>query len=172
MIDDRTPDHRPPRPAERAFDKSSCLARVRSAVLNVLVLDGLGIAISGWGLSRRDQLGPGSAWIDRIAPSNRTGMLVIGGLIFLAYLLIRVGSGRAALKDPAKRGTRFFRSRVFAAGIASIAIPLGFLAGWASDPSLGTLAPYWIAALGMGFLALPRGHEFDDLDEPTSPSIN
>ena len=43
---------------------------------------------------------------------------------------------------------------------------VGFAHGWLVDPRLEALAPFWVAALGLGFLALPRGHELDDFDEP------
>lgn len=98
-------------------------------------------------------------------------MYLLIGLLALAYFTMRFGSSRAALTDPRKRAGRFFRSRVVATAIASLAIPLGFLSGWVSGPDLQTVAPYWIASLGMGFIALPRGHELDDFDEPISPSV-
>ena len=33
-------------------------------------------------------------------------------------------------------------------------------------PQLDAVAPYWIAALALGFLALPRAHELEGFDDP------
>jgi len=79
-------------------------------------------------------------------------------------MILRVGSNRDALRDPIARAGRFTRSRVTASAVAALAIPLGFAYGWFADPRLEALAPFWVAALGMGFLAIPRGHELDGLD--------
>ena len=142
-----------------------CLVRTRSAVLNVLVFVGAGIAVSGWGLRQR-QAGRLAPWGWDLPLTQQGAMAVLVGLIALAYVVLRVGSNRELLRDPARRGGRFFRSRVAAAVVAASAIPLGFVAGWANDPRLEALAPFWIAALGLGFLALPRGYELDDFAEP------
>ncbi|WP_435008540.1 hypothetical protein P12x_005747 [Tundrisphaera lichenicola] len=141
----------------------ACLARTRSAVLNVLVVVGAGIAASGWILGRHNP--------DAALPwgLERTQRALMGALMVLgvaSYVLLRVGSGRDALRDPSRRAANFFKARVGTASIAGLAIPLGFAYGWLIDPRLQALAPFWIAALGLGFLALPRGAELDDFDEP------
>lgn len=144
------------------------LARTRSAVLNVLVFVGAGIAVSGWGLRRR-QPGQRAPWGWDVPLTHSDAMIVLVGLIALAYAILRVGSSRTFLRGPTTRGLRFFWSRVAAAMVAAAAIPLGFVAGWTNDPRLEVLAPFWIAALGLGFLALPRGFELDDFAEPMAP---
>ena len=141
----------------------ACLERTRSAVLNVLVFVGAGIAASGWALGRHD---PNAAPPWGPLATRRASMVALVALIALSYLILRVGSGREALRDPSRRASRFFRARVAAASVAALAIPLGFAQGWFVDPRLESLAPYWVAALGLGFLSLPRGPELDDFDEP------
>jgi hypothetical protein len=140
----------------------ACLERTRSAVLNVLVIVGGGIAASGWVLGRHD---PDAALPWGLTATRRASTIALVALIALSYLILRIGSGRQALRDPSRRASRFFRSRVVAAGVAALAIPLGFAHGWFVDPRLESLAPYWVAALGLGFLALPRGPELDDFDD-------
>ena len=142
---------------------TACVERTRSAVLNVLVLVGLGIAVSGWVLGRHDPDAVLPWGLERTERAFMATLLVLGAF---AYLILRVGSGREALRDPAARASKFFRSRVGAAGVAALAVPLGFAHGWLIDPRLQALAPFWIAALGLGFLALPRGTELDDFEEP------
>ena len=140
-----------------------CLVRTRSAVLNVLLFTGAGIAVSGYLLGRHG-LGQPPLW--GMSITRRGAMAGLLGLIVLAYLILRVGSGRELLRDPLTRAARFFRARVAVAIVGALSIPLGFLAGWSNDPRLEALAPFWIAALGLGFLAIPRGYELDDFAEP------
>lgn len=155
------PDADPGRGPGRAAESTACLERTRSAVLNVLVVVGAGIAASGWVLGRHEP--------DAALPwgAIRTGRALMAALAVLgaaSYLTLRVVTGREMLRDPARRASRFFRGRVASAVIAALAIPLGFAHGWLVDPNLKALAPYWVAALGLGFLALPRGHELDDFE--------
>ncbi len=150
---------------DRAREPSAvaCLARTRSAVLNVLVATGAGIAVSGWILGRHEPTGAPPWGPERAGRAILAALLV---LVVVAYGALRNGSGRAALRDPGRRASRFFRARVAAATVAGLAVPLGFARGWLVDPRLEALAPFWVAALGLGFLALPRGPELDDFDEP------
>ena len=92
-------------------------------------------------------------------------MMALVVLIAIAYLILRIGSGRDALRDPATRARRFFRARVAAAGVGALAVPLGFVYGWFADGHLAAVAPFWVAALGLGFLALPEA-----TSSMTSPS--
>ena len=147
----------------RGAAEADCLARTRSAVLNVLVVVGAGIAASGWVLGRHDPDTPLPWGPERM---HRASMAVLLILAAFAYLMLRIGSGREALRDPSTRADRFFRARVGAATVAGMAVLLGFAHGWLIDPRLQALAPFWVAALGLGFLALPRGPELDDFDEP------
>ncbi len=141
----------------------ACLERTRSAVLNVLVAVGAGIAASGIVLGRHD-VDAAPPW--GVARTQRLATAALLVLVAVAYLILRVGSGREALRDGPARAGRFYRSRVTATAVAALAVPLGFASGWIADPRLDALAPFWVAALGLGFLALPRGHELDDFDDP------
>jgi len=141
---------------------SACLDRARSAVLNVLVLIGVGIAASGWILGRHDPEPPD--WGPQT--TQRATLAALAVVATFAYLLLRVGSGRDALRDPSTRAARFFKARLGASVVAALAVPLGFAHGWLVDPRLPALAPFWVAALGLGFLALPRGPELDDFEGP------
>jgi hypothetical protein len=148
---------------ERPSEANACLERTRSAVLNVLVVIGAMIAASGWVLGHHDvdplPRGVEETW--RFA-----SMIALGVLIALSYLILRIVAGRERLRDPSRRASRFFGGRVASAIVAGLAVPLGFAHGWLLNPNLEALAPFWVAAVGLGFLALPRGHELDDFDEP------
>ena len=148
---------------ERDPSTVACLGRTRSAVLNVLVVVGAGIAASGWVLGRHDP-DPAPPW--GFPATRRASMIALMALIAASYLVLRVGSGREALGDPSRRASRFFRARVAASSVAALAVPLGFAHGWFLDPRLEAIAPCWVAALGLGFLCLPKGPELDDFDEP------
>jgi hypothetical protein len=142
---------------------AACLERTRSAVLNVLVVVGAGIAASGWVLGHHD---PDAVLPWGLVKTRRASMVALVALIALAYLILRVVAGREMLRDPARRASRFFKGRVAASSVAALAVPLGFAYGWLVDPRLEVIAFFWVTALGLGFLALPRGHELDDFDEP------
>ena len=142
---------------------TACLTRTRSAVLNVLVAVGAGIAASGWVLGHHD---PDAVLPWGVRETYRASMTALGTLVVLSYLILRIVAGRERLRDPVRRASRFFRGRVASASVAALAVPLGFAHGWLLDPRLETLLPFWVAALGLGFLALPRGHELDGFDEP------
>ncbi len=87
-------------------------------------------------------------------------------LVVIGYLVRRIGTRRSALRAPASRASRFYRAHVAAALMGSLAVPLGLLHGWAVRPQLEAVAPYWVAALALGFLALPRAHELEGFDDP------
>jgi hypothetical protein len=151
--------HDPDRPAAVV----ACLERTRSAVLNVLVFVGAGIAASGWVLGNHD---PDAVLPWGFVKTRQVALGVLAGLVAVSYAILRIIAGREALRDPARRASRFFKGRVAASCISALAVPLGFAYGWFVDPLLGSIAPFWIAALALGFLALPRGPELDDFDEP------
>jgi hypothetical protein len=153
----------PPRPHQGLEPGAlACLERTRSAVLNVLVAVGLGIAVSGLLLR----------WHDHQAlfrASDAVRQALLGGLLVLAvvsYLCLRIGARRSRLCDPTRRGARFYRAHLLAAGVAALAIPLGLVYGWAVRPRLDAVAPFWVAALALGFLALPRAGELEGFDAP------
>jgi len=155
MADDRDPTRLDPAAL-------ACLERTRSAVLNVLVVVGAGIAVSGWTLGRLD--GGALLW-DPIA-SRRLAVVVLVALFLAGRVVLRVGAGRSALRDPSRRAARFARAHVASAVLGGLAVPVGFAYGWAIQPRLEAVSPFWVVALTGGFLALPRTHELADFDRP------
>ncbi len=144
---------------------AECLERTRSAVLNVLVITGSGIALSGGLLRWRD----GWAWF-RAPEGVGQGLVVALGLAAVSsYAVRRLMSGRKTKLDPARRASRFYLGHVLSAVLAALGVPLGLAYGWFLRPRLDAVGPFWIAALALGFLALPRAREIDDLVSPTSP---
>jgi hypothetical protein len=144
---------------------AACLDRTRSAVLNVLVVAGIGIALSGLALSRRDR----GALLWPPLPAQRGAHVALFGVIAASFLLRRAMAGRSALRDPDRRCDRFFWAHVVSAVVGALAIPLGFAYGWAIGPRLDAVAPFWVAALALGLLALPRAHELEGFEEPMIP---
>jgi hypothetical protein len=141
-----------------------CLERTRSAVLNVLVAAGIGIAASGFLLRWRDR------WATTRAPegARRAMMLGLFGLALASFLRRRLGGVFPAPADPAQRETRFFRRHVSSAILAALAVPLGLAYGWWIRPRLDAVAPFWIVALALGFLALPRAGLEGATDDPAA----
>lgn len=139
-----------------------CLDRTRSAVLNVLMVIGAGIGISGLILRWRDR---GAIW----RASEMLGRALLAGLFLLvltSVMMRRVGASRARLHDPQHRGSRFYRAHLASAVIGSLAILLGLCYGWWIRPRLDAVSPFWVAALALGFLAIPRADELRDFEEP------
>ncbi len=150
-----------PRPVSAAV----CLERTRSAVLNVLIVAGTGIAISGWVLRWRDR------WALSRVPEG-VGRVMLAGLFVLAvasYVVRRSVSGRGMLRDPARRLSRFYRGHVASAGLAALAVPLGLAYGWLVRPRLDAVGPFWVAALAFGFLALPRAYLLEGIEPDGGP---
>lgn len=138
------------------------LERTRSAVLNILVVVGLGIAVSGWVLRPRAQgVAP---W--PVVTARRVALSGLLALVVASFATRRIGSTREALRDPNTRLARFHRAHLLGALIAALAVPLGFIYGYAVDPTLPAVAPFWVAALTLGFLSLPRRSTLDDFDDP------
>jgi hypothetical protein len=42
-------------------------------------------------------------------------------------------------------------------------VPIGFAYAYAVRPTLDAVAPFWVAGLALGFLALPRAAELEGL---------
>ncbi|WP_422926355.1 hypothetical protein [Singulisphaera sp. PoT] len=139
-----------------------CLEKTRQAVLNVLIGIAAGIAVSGPILRWRDQV---AAW--RTSSHNR--QLMLGALLVLivsSFFVRRFGGARSALRDPFHRSKRFYWSHVGSALVASLTIPLGLVFGWTVRPTVDSVLPFWMAALALGCLAIPRSHELDDFESP------
>jgi hypothetical protein len=148
-------------PASRA-----CLARTRSAVLNVLIAVGLTIAASGWLLRMR----AGAAGPQPAGTLHDRLMLLLLALGVTSYLSGRLMGRRAALSDPSRRESLFFWSHVVPALIAALSAPLGLLYGWLIRPRLDAVIPFWIVPLALGLLSLPRATELADFERPMPES--
>ncbi|CAN5812923.1 hypothetical protein BH23PLA1_BH23PLA1_31860 [soil metagenome] len=140
----------------------ACLERTRSAVLNVLVVIGIGIALSGWLLSRRDF---GLALWPADVARNRA-LLSLIGILVASSVTRQLLSSRMALQNPFRRARRFYWAHVLGAVIGALAVPLGFAYGWAIRPRLDGVGPFWAVALAMGVLSLPRAHALEGFDQP------
>lgn len=154
-----------PDPAPVGPDMEACLSRTRSSVLNVLVGMGGMIAASGGLLRRRAGQG-----VVVPAPGSHDGLLF--GLIVVAvasYFVRRAWLRRTGTMPADGRAARFFWTHVGSAAIAAVGIPLGLLFGWYVDPHLDAVIPFWVVPLALGFMALPRRGELEDLG-PSSPS--
>jgi hypothetical protein len=123
---------------------------------------GVGIAASGLFLGRRDR--GVMLWPERTAA--RVAHLALLGLVVASFVVRRVWASRSALREPSTRASRFFRTHVVSALVGALAIPLGFVYGWAVRPRLDAVFPFWVAALALGVLALPRVYELEGFDEP------
>ena len=143
---------------------AGCIEQTRSAVLNVLIVTGTGIAVSGFLLRWRD------LWALSRAPTWVGQGLMIGLLVVAvaSFAVRRVVSGSGALRDPA----RFRRGHVLSAALASLGVPLGLAYGWFVRPRLDVVGPFWVIALTLGFLALPRAHRQNLDTEETGPGTS
>ncbi len=132
------------------------------AVLNVLIAVGLVIAISGGILRIRSE-------VNGLAASRGLHQQLMAGLVVIAvisYAARRILSQRTLHKDAASRESFFYWSHVLPALIAGLAAPLGLVYGWLVDGSVQSVVPFWIAALALGSLALPRARELECFDRP------
>jgi hypothetical protein len=141
---------------------ASCLEHTRSAVMSVLLLDGLVIAGSGLFLRLR---GPE---ITLISPEEayRWSHLILLILMFLGSALRLIGTARPVLENPRHRSRWFFWSHVGSALLGLLALPVGFAYAWAVRPRLSAVGPFWAVALVLGLLALPRLDEILGFDRP------
>jgi len=154
-----------PHPVTRAPDWDACLLRTRTTVLNVLVAVGLMIALSGWLLRRR--AGDGILLAARGMHEGLLLALIVAAVA--SYLVRRAGMSRLSAIPADRRASRFYWSHVGAAVIASLGVPLGLVHGWCVDPRLESVVPFWVVPLALGFLAIPRRGEVDDLS-PSPPN--
>jgi hypothetical protein len=141
-----------------------CLERTRSAVLNVLVVSALGIAVSGLLLRWRD------GWaLFRRSAADRPLMAALFTVAVLSYATRRLMIARLEDFEPTAREARFFQAHLLAALLAATAVPLGLAYGWLIRPRLDAVGPFWVAALALGFLALPHIRDLEALHglEPT-----
>jgi hypothetical protein len=152
---------------EESLDPASleCLRRTRSGVLNVLV--GVGVVVAVTGLVLR---GRAEGALQPIPAGLRQTMLaVLIGIFVLSSILRRAMGGRARLRDPVRRGRRFYLAHVLPAAVGALAAPVGLVHGWLISPRLAAVLPFWLAALVLGILAYPRGRELDEFDRPMEP---
>ena len=141
------------------------LERTRAAVLNVLVASAIAVAVSSLLLRWRD------GWALFHAPASlRRGLLAsLFILTMVGYAARRVLIYQTRFGDPATRPSRFLKAHVVAAVIGSLAVPLGVAYGWFVRPRLDAVAPFWVVAFALGFLALPRARDLEPIsDEPPS----
>ena len=125
--------------------------RAREAVLNVLIVAALGIAVGGIALARRPVPVPTEA-TRKIARQTYGGLIAI---VLLGYVYRRMFGSASRLQEEG-RFERFRRARINSALIATLAVPLGFAHGYYVRPTLDGVAPFWVAALALGALAVPK----------------
>lgn len=139
-------------------DRDAILHRTRKDVLNVLVLVGGMIAVSGFLLRSRAERGavPSEPWL---RPALLGGL---GGLFFASYLARRLWWRRSPGLMPERLARLFRWSHVGSAAIAAGGVPLGLAYGWWVDARLQAVAPFWVVPLALGLLAIPRRGELED----------
>jgi hypothetical protein len=141
---------------------AACLARTRALVLKVLIASIAIVVIGGAGLRTVDQ--GATLWPEIFATRVAHGLLF--GIIFLSYFCRRALASRSSLRDPLTRFERFHRAHLVGALIGALAVPLGLVIGYAVRPRMDVVGPFWVAALALESLALPRGYELSDFDQP------
>jgi len=137
--------------------------RTRGAVLNVLILTSVGIALSGIVLARRPVPAPTEATRE-IARQTFGGLI---GVVLLSYVYRRMFGSASRLQEKG-RLERFRRARIASALIAGAAVPLGFAHGYYVRPTLDGVAPFWVAALALGVLAVPKNADLAEADGSSS----
>jgi len=134
--------------------------------LNVLIAVGLCIAVSG-GLLRLRIGAPGLSASRALHQQLLAGLMVIS---VISYATRRILSQRTVHGQEPSRESRFYWSHVLPAIIAALAAPLGLVYGWWVDESVQSIAPFWVVALALGTLALPRARELECFDRSASGS--
>jgi hypothetical protein len=147
-----------PENGSESLDPASwkCLEKTRGAVLNILVASGLLIAISGGLLRWRTLDNEGGI---RSNSLHERLMIALVAFAVVSFLTRRLVGTRVRLKDGSTRASRFFWSHFVSALVAAQAVPLGWVHGWLVAPDLESIGPFWVVALALGFLALPRAYE-------------
>lgn len=143
-----------------------CLERTRARVVNVLILTGLTIMVSGLILGRlglRVVVADVEGW-------RRLLYAALIGVVAASHLTRRIMGSRERLREPETRGERFGRTRLTSALIGWLAAPLGLIYGLTVDPRLETVALFWAAAIVLGVMALPRAAELEGFAEPMPPN--
>jgi len=144
----------------------ACLERTRTAVLNVLIAVGLFIALSGGLLRyRTEALGASES---RNLHHELMAALIVTSVI--SYTTRRILSQRSDQGQGGPRESLFYWAHVLPAIIAALAAPLGLAYGWWVDRNVQSVVPFWIAALALGSLALPRRYELACFDQRNSGS--
>jgi hypothetical protein len=161
--------HLMPENGSESLDPASrkCLEKTRGAVLNVLVASGLLIAISGGLLRWRTLDNEGGI---RSNSLHERLMIALVAVAVVSFLTRRLLGTRVRLKDGSTRASRFFWSHFVSALVAAQAVPLGLVHGWLVAPDLESIGPFWVAALALGFLALPREYELKGFALPIEGS--
>jgi hypothetical protein len=161
--------HLMPENGSESLDPASrkCLEKTRGAVLNVLVASGLLIAISGGLLRWRTLDNEGGI---RSNSLHERLMIALVAVAVVSFLTRRLLGTRVRLNDESTRASRFFWSHFVSALVAAQAVPLGLVHGWLVAPDLESIGPFWVAALTLGFLALPREHELKGFALPIEGS--
>lgn len=150
-----------PGPTDLSVADATALERARSAVMNVLVVVGLGIAASGFFLGRKERG-------EVLVPPRDLDLWTYGGLMLLclaSVLARRVLASRDRLRDRRTRASRFWTAHVLAAALGALALPLGFAYGWLVRPRIDGVGPFWVVALALGAMAYPRAYALRDLDD-------
>jgi hypothetical protein len=155
-------------PDSATFDSGQgpilCLERTRSHVLNVLVVVGLSIALSGWLL--RGRAHDWQPWPAKtLSDSLYVALIALAAASYIARRIIGASARRA---EAGRRDRLFYWSHVGSALIAAAAIPLGFAYGWLVIPRLDAVIPFWAVAFALGCLSLPRESELADLERAGS----
>lgn len=145
----------------------ACLERTRASVVNIMMGIGAGIALTGAGLRFLDPPAHSSSlWLTRRVAYSSLFALILG-----SYACRRIGLSRKSLRDSETRCARYFRSRVIAASVGAVAIPVGAVYGYAVEPRIQGVGPFWVVALGLGVLSVPRARELEGFDESiTNPT--
>ncbi|GAC1306850.1 MAG: hypothetical protein NVSMB14_12700 [Isosphaeraceae bacterium] len=139
---------RPIKPIEITADDWK---RTRGAVLNVLILASFGIAACGIALGRRPIPAP-SAATRQMGQQTYAGLI---GIVLLGYAYRRMYGSASRLREIGGLA-RFRSARIASAWIATLAVPLGFAHGFYVRPTLDGVAPFWVATLALGALAVPK----------------
>ncbi len=140
---------------------SDLLRRTRNGVLNVLVLVGGMIAVSGFLLRARAGDEAASREL-RLRPVFLGGLFAVG----CASYVVRRAWWRPEGLSPERRARWFYWTHVGSAAIVAAGVPMGLGFGWWVESDLREIAPFWVVPLALGFLGIPRRGELEELTPP------